>query len=781
MAGSSQRSADALNAVALSGRPLLVMTIALLSALSLHIGYLSPGFYAAAVMILGWRWAVYRGHLSFPGKIVKLLAVILAVVGVIQATGLKVSLEASTSFLVAAGLLKVLELATRRDGTVLTFLIFFLIATGFLYQQDILATLRGVTALVLAVMGMVMVQSTLRHGSSQAPVGRVSASLLLATLPFMLVLYFLFPRLGPLWSVATQSDSAMTGLSPVMEPGKVTELSQSSQLAFRVTFEGAKPPQRELYWRAMTMDRFDGQAWHQSEQDELDGVVAPVIEKELYRYQVMLEPTGERYLPALVGTRPLGNRPSNTVIGRDFESGAPVYNNAPVYNSATASNNGAVADNREQSMTSAPVLIRDASGNLIEQGGRLNGSAYSRRVGSQELSSQGISNPRVSSRANGQMVTATGLLYNDKPVYQKIAYEGVSGQPLVYGMPGYDRSLRTVPGNSNPETMRWARQLSGDVTTFIRQFEGMIRQQAFHYTLRPPRYGKDGIDDFLFSQRRGFCEHYASAMAFAARVAGIPSRVVTGYQGGEWHPEGYLSVRQYDAHAWVELWDGVQWRRTDPTAAIAPERIEQGLREAVADEGSFLESSFASPHRYRDIGWLNAIRFEFENANYLWSRWVLSFDGKSQSQLLKRWFGLDDMILALYWLAGAIGLIFILASVVLWWQQRAPWQDPVAREWQAFIAKAQALGFAVHTGMAPAQAFSVCLNSGGVGNSDARAISGAGADRQDILPGELTTRVITLMNQVLYQADRPKAQEQRQLVRAIRQCRRRLRRTASAA
>lgn len=766
MAGSYQHSADALNAVALSGRPLLVMTIALLSALSLHIGYLSPGFYAAAVMIFGWRWAVYRGHLSFPGKIVKLLAVILAVVGVIQATGLKVSLEASTSFLVAAGLLKVLELATRRDGTVLTFLIFFLIATGFLYQQDILATLRGMTALVLAVMGMVMVQSTLRHGSSQAPVGRVSASLLLATLPFMLVLYFLFPRLGPLWSVATQSDSAMTGLSPVMEPGKVTELSQSSQLAFRVTFEGAKPPQRELYWRAMTMDRFDGQAWHQSEQDELDGVVAPVIETELYRYQVMLEPTGERYLPALVGTRPLANRTSNTVAGRDVES-------------ATASNNGAVADNREQSMANAPVLIRDASGNLIEQGGRLYGSANSRGISSQE-----ISNPRVSSRANGQMVTATGLLYNDKPVYQKIAYEGVSGQPLVYGMPGYDRSLRTVPGNSNPETMRWARQLSGDVTTFIRQFEGMIRQQAFHYTLRPPRYGKDGIDDFLFSQRRGFCEHYASAMAFAARVAGIPSRVVTGYQGGEWHPEGYLSVRQYDAHAWVELWDGVRWRRTDPTAAIAPERIEQGLREAVADEGSFLESSFASPHRYRDIGWLNAIRFEFENANYLWSRWVLSFDGKSQSQLLKRWFGLDDMILALYWLAGAIGLIFIVASVVLWWQQRAPWQDPVAREWQAFIAKAQALGFAVHPGMAPAQAFSVCLNSGGVGNSDVRGISGisgSGGDRQDILPGELTTRVITLMNQVLYQADRPKAQEQRQLVRAIRQCRRRLRRPANAA
>lgn len=79
-----------------------------------------------------------------------------------------------------------------------------------------------------------------------------------------------------------------------------------------------------------------------------------------------------------------------------------------------------------------------------------------------------------------------------------------------------------------------------------------FNREPYVYTLRPQPLGSDSIDDFLFNTRRGFCAHYAGAMTFVLRAAGIPARVVAGYQGGELNPNGnYIQVRQFDAHAWV--------------------------------------------------------------------------------------------------------------------------------------------------------------------------------------------------------------------------------------
>ena len=104
----------------------------------------------------------------------------------------------------------------------------------------------------------------------------------------------------------------------------------------------------------------------------------------------------------------------------------------------------------------------------------------------------------------------------------------------------------------------------------------------------------DSVDDFLFNTRRGFCEHFASAFTVLARAAGIPARVVTGYQGGEYNPMGgYLLVRQSDAHAWSEVWlEGRGWVRVDPTAAVAPERVERGLDAAMSRSGEPVPGRF---------------------------------------------------------------------------------------------------------------------------------------------------------------------------------------------
>lgn len=144
----------------------------------------------------------------------------------------------------------------------------------------------------------------------------------------------------------------------------------------------------------------------------------------------------------------------------------------------------------------------------------------------------------------------------------------------------------------------------------------------------------DPVDDFLFNVRKGYCEHYASAFTFLMRAAGIPARVVVGYQGGEMNPVGdYLLVRQSDAHAWAEVWlsDG-GWTRVDPTAAVSPLRIEQGAEAVIAREvGTMFEAPALGAVRWV---W-NHVRLNWDALNNVWNQWVLDYSAKRQQQILK--------------------------------------------------------------------------------------------------------------------------------------------------
>ena len=153
--------------------------------------------------------------------------------------------------------------------------------------------------------------------------------------------------------------------------------------------------------------------------------------------------------------------------------------------------------------------------------------------------------------------------------------------------------------------------------------------------------GEDTIDDFLFDTRRGFCSHYASTFVFLMRAAGIPARVIAGYQGGEINPiSDTVLVHQFDAHGWAEVWlEGDGWVRFDPTAAVAPDRIEYGLENAMAEEGSFLADTPLSPLRYRNIAWLNSVRLQMDAFGYYWSSWVLQYKGERQLQVLQNLLG----------------------------------------------------------------------------------------------------------------------------------------------
>lgn len=179
-----------------------------------------------------------------------------------------------------------------------------------------------------------------------------------------------------------------------------------------------------------------------------------------------------------------------------------------------------------------------------------------------------------------------------------------------------------------------------------------LRRYDFVYTLNPPPPRVSGpVDDFLFYGRAGFCEHFAGSLAFLLQSAGIPARVVAGYQGGETHPSGrYLVVRQYHAHAWVEYWlAGRGWERLDPTAVVAPRRVSEGLAAVFPEKMVFMGSGQGvwrrALARYRDL------------AEFYWNYWVLGYGPKLQLRLLRN-FGLGPLK---YWLAALVALPLLAA------------------------------------------------------------------------------------------------------------------------
>lgn len=202
-----------------------------------------------------------------------------------------------------------------------------------------------------------------------------------------------------------------------------------------------------------------------------------------------------------------------------------------------------------------------------------------------------------------------------------------------------------LPFGYNPLTLQWAQQLRAKhtdplqlVNTVLRYF----REQPFRYTMSPPPLGTNQVDDFLFNTQAGFCEHYASAFVVIMRALGIPARVVTGYQGGELNPiDGFMTIRQADAHAWAEVWIAPRgWQRVDPTAAVSPLRIERGLT------GSFPNRQFAGLLDFSKQTWLSNLakeaRLRWDAINSAWNLWVLNYNLKKQKDLLSMLAGIKQ-------------------------------------------------------------------------------------------------------------------------------------------
>ena len=280
-------------------------------------------------------------------------------------------------------------------------------------------------------------------------------------------------------------------------------------------------------------------------------------------------------------------------------------------------------------------------------------------------------------------ITSNFTLLKDQPVTQQLRYEVLQFAPMRID-PVLSEELRrlnlALPTNGNPQARALAQQLfaqsGSDPVRYMAAIEHWINQTEFRYTLSPPRLNNNRIDEFLFETKAGFCEHYSSSFAFMLRAAGIPARVVAGYQGGELSRGGNVwEVRQKDAHAWTEVWlEGQGWVRVDPTAFVAPERVEQGMDALTQAQGAAMFGDGTGAQiSYQQYQMLQTLRRLSDQASYYWQKDVVGYDQDKQADSLLKWFNIRSVMQQIIWLAVSAIAVMAILVFVIWQRRRKRW------------------------------------------------------------------------------------------------------------
>jgi transglutaminase-like putative cysteine protease len=280
------------------------------------------------------------------------------------------------------------------------------------------------------------------------------------------------------------------------------------------------------------------------------------------------------------------------------------------------------------------------------------------------------------------LMTSDFQLLAKAPVTARQRYTITSRPGMNAGREESPRVLRQaleLPRDFNPRTRELARGWREKGQTDQAVLDAAIRfflTQGLSYTLAPPLMGRNSVDEFLFDAKQGFCEHFSGAFVFALRAAGIPARVVAGYQGGEINPfDGYFTIRQYDAHAWTEVWIRDKgWSRLDPTALSAPLRIDQNLAAAIPAGSNVPLMARA------DLAWLREVRMRLDAVTNTWNQWIIGYNPEKQREFLDRlgmhspdW---QQMTATLAVLAG-----LVLLGLTAWALRQRRHVDAVQRLW----------------------------------------------------------------------------------------------------
>jgi transglutaminase-like putative cysteine protease len=463
-------------------------------------------------------------------------------------------LNTMINLLVVACCLKILNLHHSGDYQMVASIQLFLVACGLIFHQSLLYSLFYASLIILmfCVLHAIKIKETgLKTYSKHTII------LLLQAIPIAGLLFFVTPKLSPLWQMPI-NKSDQTGLSEKMTPGNIASLAKSDELVFRAEFSGRVPLPQERYWRAIVLDHFDGRTWSIAEKEKSQRVPDSLeFRGESLDYVVIAQPTSTNWLYSL----------------------------------------------------DIPILI------------------------------QGLSTQKITSNTQYQLSANT-------PLYSQGMYAVKSfvDQPLNIYKDYDDLSLYLqTPDSGNPETVNFVKTNIDESMSNIEKMNklvGTFSNQNFRYTLSPPLMQSSPIDQFLFEYKSGFCSHYASALTYMLRLADVPARIVTGYQGGEVQSSNVISVHQYDAHAWVEAWDDENgWMRIDPTAVVAPNRVVSGLLSLVENRQEFRAESPFSLTNLKEYALFNELRLLMAKIDHTWDQSILSYDQESQKSLLKKIFG----------------------------------------------------------------------------------------------------------------------------------------------
>lgn len=570
-----------------------------------HAPHLPAWVGAACAGLLTWHgWRVWQGAQG--GRWLRWGLLVLAIVGTAAVRaefGYFFGKTPGMALLALLLCLKLLEGGTSRDVRVGVLLALFLQLGLFFNDQTLPVAAQALTGVLLATATLFALEDP---GGSPQRMLRGAGLLIAQAVPFLLVLFVLFPRVpGPLWGMPEDAHASLTGLSDEMFPGAIAELGLSDAIALRASFSGPPPPPAQRYWRGPVLSEFDGRTWRMGP-TTLSPTPPYTPSGPALDYVLTVEPHNRRWLLAL-----------------DFAETPPGTSNLRY-----ASDYQLLADQPIRSRTQFALRARPQT-----------------EVGLDE---------------------SAAVL---------------------------DRAI-ALPEASNPRTRRLVAELIADEDSPRAALEKVLdhlRAEALTYTLAPPPFGEEAVDGFLFDARRGFCEHFSSAFVFMMRAAGVPARVVTGYQGGTVNPiDGSLIVRQSDAHAWAEVWlPNEGWVRVDPTALAAPERISEGLRAALpaGDPRPLLM------REGRGLDLLRAMRDRWEAMSNVWNRNVLAYDYSRQRKLLTQigMAGADVLDLALA-LSAAIGSLML--ALVGWTLLRRPRGDALDRLWGRFGRKLARRGLA---------------------------------------------------------------------------------------
>ena len=494
--------------------------------------------------------------------------------------------------------LKAFELKARSDFYQLLLLGIFVLASSLIFRQDLVFSIITITFLLINLAVLLQFFSYEKAFKTDL---KVIAILMGQSAILAVVLFLVFPRISPFWQMPS-NKSAETGLSDSVKPGDIANLSRSTKLAFRADFGQQEVPNySQLYWRAMVLENFDGKEWTRSK----SLATKELKEKFKQSFKLNLEQTDILPLNYQVIAEP------------SFQ---------------------------KYLFTLAPAV------SLRENRGIKTKVDYT-------FMSKKIISQAKSYRLRSYLSAPLGLELSDISRKMNLAY----------------------PEGSNPRLEKMALQLQKDypeAQTRAQAILSLIHKNNYSYTLQPPLLSNNSLDEFFFDTQAGFCVHYATSFTFLMRASGIPARLVTGYLGGEYNgtntndsdnkgdiaSKGHLSIYQYDAHAWSEIWiKNKGWIRIDPTGAVDPERVNSGLSNELLQEQSVLNKDLFSLYQFKNIQWLNSLRLQFDALDYQWTRWVIGFTSEQQYNLFQNWFGK----MASWKLALIIGSSLVISMAML--------------------------------------------------------------------------------------------------------------------